>query len=324
MSLEAERACDDAVVAREESTEYAEQLVALAARLNAADAQPTLGMANRSDLSARVSALLDAGQRRGRAGAGAALGAIGVMAIMVVAVAPVRAIPVADATAAAIVEDGGQRPLRSGIDRVTRALDRELYEAAEAGDIDGINEMLAAGANVNAAISGDGSPLIAAARRGSLDVARLLLDRGADPNLGVDGDGSPLIAAAERGDMAMAQLLLDRGANPNTGVQGDGGPLIAAAGEGRVAMIELLLSRGAEIDLVVPGDENPLIKACEADQLAVVKLLVSRGADVNARVWADFYRNGQSTGEWRTPLSMARRGGHADIVAFLIGAGARE
>jgi hypothetical protein len=29
-------------------------------------------------------------------------------------------------------------------------------------------------------------------------------------------------------------------------------------------------------------------------------------------------------GEWRTPLSMAKRGGHKDVVDFLLASGARE
>ena len=71
LCLEAERACDDAVVQCSAHTDYAEQLVSLAERLTA-QPQPALGMAKRSDLSARVSALLDARQRRGQAGAFAA------------------------------------------------------------------------------------------------------------------------------------------------------------------------------------------------------------------------------------------------------------
>src|SRR5262249_39543439 len=59
LSLEAERAADDAVVESAEHTEYADQLVLLAGRLSKAQPQAALGMANRSDLSARVSALLD-------------------------------------------------------------------------------------------------------------------------------------------------------------------------------------------------------------------------------------------------------------------------
>ncbi len=92
LALEAERACDDAVLlstcrdldgststdrAGESSTAYADQLVVLARRLKTAYAeggqsasrQPQLAMANRSDLATRVVAVLDSSQARGRAGA---------------------------------------------------------------------------------------------------------------------------------------------------------------------------------------------------------------------------------------------------------------
>ncbi len=49
LCLEAERACDDAVVQRADGTDYAEQLVSMAERMSSARAQPVLGMANRSD-----------------------------------------------------------------------------------------------------------------------------------------------------------------------------------------------------------------------------------------------------------------------------------
>jgi hypothetical protein len=31
-----------------------------------------------------------------------------------------------------------------------------------------------------------------------------------------------------------------------------------------------------------------------------------------------------SNGEWRTPLSQARRGGHTEVVAYLLSMGAQE
>ncbi len=103
----------------------------------------------------------------------------------------------------------------------------------------------------------------------------------------------------------------------------DGNPLIMAAREGRTAVITLLLDRGARIDEVVPGDENALIQASVSGQLTAVKLLVSRGANVNARVWAE-QSHLPGGGEWRSPLSTAWRGRHADVIASLLSAEARE
>jgi ankyrin repeat protein len=94
-----------------------------------------------------------------------------------------------------------------------------------------------------------------------------------------------------------------------------------AAGEGRAEMVSCC-SIVARIEEVVAGDENALCKASEQGHLNVVKLLVSRGANVNIRLWVENGR-GQA-GEWRSPLIMARRGGHQAVVDFFIASGARE
>jgi hypothetical protein len=284
LGLEAERACDDAAIEGEETTQYAEQLVALARRLTTTVNEPALAMARRSDLASRVAALLDRGQVRGRAGyARAALVAVPA-AMLVLTIAPLRLV-------AAPVETGiTANASQDSRSRLVSRTDRALVEAADEGDIEGVRELLDAGANVNAAVDGDGSPLIAAARGGHLGLLTFLLDRGADPNFPVEGDGNPLIMAAR---------------------------------EGHVTIVELLLNRGATIDQVVQGDENALIQASGAGALAVVKLLVARGADVNARVWVeDSFPRRQ--GEWRTPLNQARAGKHNEIVDFLLSVGASQ
>ncbi|RPI22381.1 MAG: hypothetical protein EHM61_22415 [Acidobacteria bacterium] len=290
LCLEAERACDDAVVERAERTDYAEQLVSMAERMSVTEAHPVLGMANRSDLLSRVAALLDGTQRRGRAGAFAATGAICAAVVLGTAIGPVRAVgvPIGRDAVAEAPGSGQTRDQASLSPKRIHRLDVALYEAASDGDVDAISRLLDAGANVNATIIGDGSPLIGATREGQLSAVRLLLDRGADPNMGVPGDGNPLIMAAR---------------------------------EGHVDVVTLLLDSGASIDQSVPGDENALIQASGSGHLEIVKLLVSRGANVNARVWAPRTPN---DGEWRTPLGMARSHSHTQVVEFLRSAGAVE
>jgi TonB family protein len=114
LSLAAERAADDAVVRSAEHTEYAEQLVLLAGRLSKARTQPALGMANRSDLSARVSALLDASQRRGRAGWWAAVSALSVAGLVVLLLAPVRAVTQSEKQTAASTQTPGSQSNATG------------------------------------------------------------------------------------------------------------------------------------------------------------------------------------------------------------------
>jgi bla regulator protein blaR1 len=290
LCLEAERACDDAVVQRADRADYAEQLVLMAQRMSKAGTQPVLGMANRSDLASRVAAVLDVTQRRGRAGTLAITSATCAAVLVGAAIAPVRAVAVSPrrtgiAEAPASAQSRSEAPV---IPERPSRLDVALFEAAAGGDIGAITKLLDAGADVNAAIAGDGSPLIGAAREGRLDAVRLLLDRGADVDKGVRGDGNALIMAARQGHLNVVSLLLDGGAG---------------------------------IEHVVPGDENALIQASGSGHFEVVKHLVSRGANVNARVWAPRNRD---EGEWRTPLGMARRGRHASVVAFLQSVGAIE
>jgi ankyrin repeat protein len=236
-----------------------------------------------------VTALLDGSQRRGRAGLMPTSAVIAAAMILAAVVAPMRAVARSPDRALSPA-NSSSAPAQSRTARVRRGpngLDRALYEAASEGDTGTMAKVLAAGANINAAITGDGSPLIGAARQGQLDAVRWLLERGADLDMAVEGDGTPLIMAAAEGHLDVVTLLLDRGAN---------------------------------IEQVVPRDENALIQASGNGRLAVVKLLVSRGANVNNRVWADH----RDAGEWRTPLGMARRGRHTAVVAFLESAGAVE
>jgi uncharacterized protein (TIGR03435 family) len=92
LRLEAERACDDAVLRRADPAAYADQLVLLAERLATATTQPLLAMAACRDLTTRVRAVLDAAQTRGRAGTRCVAVAVVTAALLVAAIAPLRAV----------------------------------------------------------------------------------------------------------------------------------------------------------------------------------------------------------------------------------------
>jgi hypothetical protein len=247
--LEAERACDDAVVIRTEHTDYAEQLVGLARRLSKTLPPPVLSMANRSDLSRRISSILDSKQARGRAGLRWTIPVLACSAVVIFAVAPGLAITQTQKPArpAQIVS------LRQTTDAKTAALNEALLKACDSGKLNDIEQLLSAGAEINGVVDGDGTALIVAAREGNTEAVLLLLKHGADVNQGASGDGNPLIMASR---------------------------------EGHEEIVSLLLDNGALVNQVVEGDENALIQASASGELGVVKLLASRGADLNARVWA--------------------------------------
>jgi len=198
-----------------------------------------------------------------------------------------------------------------------------LTGAIAGGHPEVADRLLVAGAEPDQWTDGDESPFFQAVAGGDERLVARLLDRGADPDQRWDGDGNPLILAARAGHDRVVELLLARGADPSSAVRGDGSPLIAAAGAGNLEAARLLVEAGADVEMIVPGDENPLIAAAAAGRLDTARYLIDAGADVNAQVTVrgEWYPGGS---EVRTPLSMARRNGHRDVVELLLRRGARQ
>ena len=81
-----------AVLDRADRTAYAEQLVRLASRMATPSAGHTVAMANRSDLSARIAAVLDRNQARGRAGTLRLIATTAAAIVLLVTISPLRAV----------------------------------------------------------------------------------------------------------------------------------------------------------------------------------------------------------------------------------------
>jgi beta-lactamase regulating signal transducer with metallopeptidase domain len=104
LTLEAERSCDDAVLGNSEAIAYANQLLGLARRRTAVRRSPALAMANRSDLAARIAALLDRRQSRGPAGA-LPIAACAVAVAIVLTMSPVRMVAAPQSSTAGTAQD---------------------------------------------------------------------------------------------------------------------------------------------------------------------------------------------------------------------------
>ena len=76
-----------------------------------------------------------------------------------------------------------------------------------------VEQLLDAGADINARGPSGRSALHAAAESGRTDVVSLLLDRGADMEAATDDGVTPVIAAAQAGQLKVVSLLAERGAD---------------------------------------------------------------------------------------------------------------
>ncbi|MCY3679087.1 MAG: ankyrin repeat domain-containing protein [Gemmatimonadetes bacterium] len=162
---------------------------------------------------------------------------------------------------------------------------------------------------------GHDSPVADAAMRGDAAAVRDLIADGADVNA-AQGDGmTALHWAASNRDPGLAHMLLEAGADIGAGTRiGRYTPLHVAAQAGAGEVVELLLGAGADPDapITVGGAARPLHLAAAAGSERGVRALAAAGADVNAaeESWA------------QTPLIFAASKGRTEVVAALLAAGA--
>jgi len=108
----------------------------------------------------------------------------------------------------AALRDGADVNCCDGKDRTP------LYWASMNGYVGAIDALLAAGAHVNAANKSAWTPLHIASWNNEVDAVRALLAGGADVNVTNAGGSTPLHEAAVNGCVFVVQVLLDGGADP--------------------------------------------------------------------------------------------------------------
>jgi ankyrin repeat protein len=159
----------------------------------------------------------------------------------------------------------------------------ELLNAAEAGNLEKVEELIASGCDIEIADPEGNSPLLLAFGEGHVDVARALLKNGANPRSlneddqtllhivsysekpeaisfaldiiedvdATDAEGmTPLHHAVEAECMKAVELFAGRGANINAPDNEGWTPLHYAADKGNTKLIERLIELGANAEAV--------------------------------------------------------------------------
>jgi ankyrin repeat protein len=218
-----------------------------------------------------------------------------------------------------------------------------LDRAAAEGNCELVEQLLAAGADVNKD-SGYGTPLEIAAKRGHVGVMVILIVNGALLDVKTDWHGqTPLFEAACRGHTQAVELLLASGADVTGGNAPGSRPLDVAAARWHADVVALLVDAGADINgrdaktgrtplheavahthagvvqfrietrELDPRDAPAFARTLQAKQQETVKVLIAKGADLNAR-----------DAEGKTPLRLAVTTGDRGIAEILRQHGANE
>ena len=166
--------------------------------------------------------------------------------------------------------------------------------------------------------------LFEAAQRGDFNQVQQLVENGADVNAVNEYHITPFLAAYFDGHTEVVKYLLSEGGNANYDGFNEGTLLTLAAFTGDVASIPYLLRAGAEIDRALPrGGETALHHAADNGQTDAIRLLIQHGANVNHRTkhtGPSELNFGTFWGE--TPLHIAAVRGDREMVEALLAAGA--
>ena len=193
-----------------------------------------------------------------------------------------------------------------------------VLHLAAAGDSTAIlSQLIAAGADVNAAAEGTSiTPLHVAASRSESAVATLLLDAGASVAAVTAQGATPLHLAVQQGHAATARVLIEAGASANAEYPQGGVTLLHhAASQGARDLAAVLIEGGADMEATDAAGHTPLhhvaARVYEDGEQGVAKLLIDAGANVNAR-----------DGRGLTALHMAVGSNRHELATALLDAGA--
>jgi len=164
---------------------------------------------------------------------------------------------------------------------LARGVALELHEAAAAGQLARVRQIVDKNPALANSLSPDGFPVFAlAAVFGHRDVAEYLFAKGADVNaVATNGTGyNALTGAVASGHTAIVAWLLANGANPNYRY-GDGySPLLTAAANGHLGIVSLLLASGADLHAKTNDGKTALSFAQERGHAEITEFLRSHGA----------------------------------------------
>jgi len=226
--------------------------------------------------------------------------------------------------------------LAAGADASAARWDGEtaLMIAAGAGSVAAVNLLIARGANPNATESRRGqTALMWAAAERHPEVVKTLIDHGSGVRTVSKSGFNALMFAATKNDRTSAEELLAAGADPNYKLPDGPSVLTVAASYRSVAVANLLADHGANPNDSDRDGNTPLHIAARFGDLALVEELLANGASANARNAAtpvpetgtkggDAFSVSRYVAGEQTPLMLAAKGDHVDVMRALVAAGA--
>ncbi|XP_067660925.1 ankyrin repeat domain-containing protein 50-like [Haliotis asinina] len=189
-----------------------------------------------------------------------------------------------------------------------------LHSACLGGDVEVVKYVLSQNMlDINSRVKCGRTAVMLAAGNGNKDLVQLFVDKGADVSL-LDKTGDNILHCACRGGGAevLKYILSKDMVDINSLGHRKRTPVIVAAERGHEEVVELLVKHGADLSLSKRSGGNILHHVCQRGHYKLVKYVLSLNmVDINSRWWMK-----------RTPVMVAARYGHKEVVELLVNHGA--
>lgn len=159
-----------------------------------------------------------------------------------------------------------------------------LVSAVKQGDRLAVQGLLATGSDVNVLDKGvDKTPLMEAVATNNLELVQLLLGAGAQVNARNEYGQTALMELGDEATPELVRTLVTAGARLNLRDKDGDGALLNLARWGKADTLRALLEAGAQVNARNNDGETALMLAAAAGESEKVKALLAAGADVNRR-----------------------------------------
>ena len=189
-----------------------------------------------------------------------------------------------------------------------------LHYASESGHLKLVVLLLNEGAEIDVPDEVCHTPLMLSAKRGHHDVLSYLIERGADIHKRDRRGRTALHYASDKGHLKVVELLLSKDADIDVeDIKDHYTPLMLSARRKHYDILLYLLNHGADVNKKDGRKRTVLHSASDRGDLEVAKLLLSKGRNSEIDIKDE---------DCRTPLMLAAKKGHHDILSCVINCGA--
>eukprot|EP01100_Stratorugosa_tubuloviscum_P002714 TRINITY_DN1645_c0_g1_i2.p1 TRINITY_DN1645_c0_g1~~TRINITY_DN1645_c0_g1_i2.p1 ORF type:complete len:1407 (-),score=647.45 TRINITY_DN1645_c0_g1_i2:5-4201(-) len=153
-----------------------------------------------------------------------------------------------------------------------------IHRAVQHGNIECVQLLISAGAEVNFIDSNSETPLHISVSRADTQITALLLEFGADPTIHDATGATALHKAAKNANLQTAQQILDAGTEVDCQDFQEATPLHYAAKYGAIKVVELFLATQANLNAADSSGASPLHWAVRNGQFECAQILFANGA----------------------------------------------